>query len=51
MITTISDIGYWMAEATNDDIFDAGSDEDHLHSLSDTPDTPIVNVPIVDKNI
>ena len=48
---TIFDIGYWIAEATGDDIFDAGSDEDHLHSLSDTPDTSIVDAPVVNKNI
>ena len=49
--TATSDTGYWMAEATGDDVFDAGSDEDHLHSSSDTPDTPIVDAPVVDENI
>ena len=32
-----------MAETISDDVFDAGSDENHLHSLSNSTNAPIVN--------
>ena len=40
-----------MAEATSDNIFNVGSDEDYLYLLSDTPNAPIINTSIINKNI
>ena len=54
MITATFDTGYWIAEATGDNVFDVGSDEDHLYSLSDTPDTSIIDIsdtPVINENI
>ena len=51
MITAISDIGYWMAETTSDNVFDVESDENYLYLSFNSPDTPIANAFIINKNI
>ena len=40
-----------MTETTGDDVFNAESDEDYLYLLSNTPDLPIINIFVINKNI
>ena len=40
-----------MAEAISDNVFNVESNKDYLYSLSNTPNTPIINTPIINKNI
>ena len=51
IITTIFDTDYWIIEATGDNVFDVGSDEDYLYLLSNTPNLPIVDTLVIDENI
>ena len=44
IITTIFDIDYWIVEATGDNVFDAGSDEEvYLYSLFNSSNASIIN--------
>ena len=47
MTTAVSDTGYWMAEATGDDVYDVGGGEEHPHSSSSGPSNE--NLPDMDN--